>query len=61
MEGLFAAVVAVVAGASLLQISPVRVDPWSWLWKRLGRALNGEVLDKLGELEKRMDKMERQG
>lgn len=61
MERLFAAVTAAVAGASLLQVSPIRIDPWSWLGKRLGRALNSEVLDKLGRLEKRMDKMERQG
>jgi hypothetical protein len=56
-----AAVMAAVAGASLLQISPIRIDPWTWLGKRLGRALNGEVLDKLEKLENRMDKMERQG
>ena len=61
MERLLAAVLAAVTGAGLLQVVPVRVDIWTWLGKRLTRALNGEVLDKLGELERRMEKMERQG
>lgn len=60
MEQVLGAVIAAVMGASLLQIAPIRVDPWSWLGKRLGRALNGEVLDKLERLERRMDKMEQQ-
>ena len=61
MEQLFAAVTAALAGASLLQLSPIRIDPWSWLGRRLGRALNGDVLDKLHRLEKRLDAMVRQG
>ena len=61
MERLLMAVVAAVTGAGLLQFVPIRVDLWSWLGKRLTRALNGEVLNKLGDLEQRMEKMERQG
>ena len=61
MERLLAAVLAAVTGAGLLQVVPIRIDVWTWLGKRLTRALNGEVLDKLGELEQRMEKMERRG
>lgn len=48
--GLLAAVM------TLLQIAPVKINPWSWLAQAIGRAINGEVLNKLGELEKRLDK-----
>lgn len=37
---------------TLVQIAPIKVDPWSWIAKKVGRAINGEVLEKFGELEK---------
>ena len=43
---------------TLLQISPLKINPWSWLWKALKwiwrsfcRSLNAEVLDKLAEID----------
>ena len=45
-----------VAGMTLIQIAPVKVNPWSWLARAIGRAINGEVLAKLGEVEKRLNK-----
>ena len=48
---------AVVALLSIVQISPIKINPWSplirffkWLLRRLGRAANQDVLDKLGEV-----------
>ena len=41
---------------TLVQIVPVKINPWSWVAKAIGRAINGEVLAKLGEVEKRLDK-----
>lgn len=29
---------------TLVEIAPVRCDPWGWLFAELGRAINGEVL-----------------
>ena len=48
--GLLAAVV------TLLQIAPIKLNPWSWMAKAIGRAINGEVLAKLGQVEERLDK-----
>lgn len=43
---------------TLIQISPIKINPWSWLWKLLKklwrafcRSLNQEVLDKLSKVE----------
>ena len=36
---------------TLVQISPIKIDPWSALARAIGRALNKDVLDRLGTLE----------
>lgn len=35
---------------TLLQIAPIQINPWSWLAKKLGRAINGEVIKKVDDL-----------
>ena len=35
---------------SLVQLAPIKVNPWSWLGKCIGRAINGEVLEKVETL-----------
>lgn len=44
---------------TLIQLSPLKVNPWSWLWNALKwlwrgfcRSMNAEVLDKLTSVEK---------
>lgn len=38
-------------GMTFIQISPIKIDPWSWLARKIGRAMNGEVLDRVDKLE----------
>ena len=35
---------------TLVQITPIKINPWSWIGKMIGRAINGEVLDKVDTL-----------
>lgn len=35
---------------TLIQITPIKINPWSWLGRMIGRAINGEVLDKVNTL-----------
>lgn len=35
---------------TLIQIAPVKVNPWSWIAKKLGKAINGEVVEKVDSL-----------
>lgn len=35
---------------TIIQIAPVKINPWSWLAKKLGRAINGEVIEKVDKL-----------
>lgn len=40
---------------TLIQIAPIKVNPWTTIARAIGKAINGEVLDKLGQVEKRLD------
>lgn len=44
--------VIIIALMSLIQISPLKIDPWSWIGKQIGRAINKEVLDKQDAFQK---------
>lgn len=35
---------------TLIQISPIKVNPWSWIGRAIGRAINSEVLEKVDDL-----------
>ena len=36
---------------TLIQITPIKINPWSWLGRKIGRMLNGEVLDEVKDLK----------
>lgn len=42
-------------GAGLIQISPIKIDPFSWLAKKIGNALNVDILKQLEETRKSLD------
>lgn len=46
------ALVALIGVSTIIQIAPIKVNPWSWLAKRIGKAINGEVIEKVDQLEK---------
>lgn len=35
---------------TLIQITPIKINPWSWLGRMIGRAINSEVLEKVDTL-----------
>lgn len=37
---------------TLVQIAPIKLDPWSWLGKWVGKALNGEIMTELRGIKK---------
>lgn len=36
---------------TLIQITPIKINPWSWLGRCIGRALNGEVLKEIKDIK----------
>ena len=46
---------AALALMTLVQLAPIKVNPWSSLAKALGRAINAEVLAEVRETKRRLD------
>lgn len=40
-----------VALATIIQVSPIKLDPWTWLARWIGRAINAELMEKVDQLE----------
>lgn len=51
--------IVLAAFLSLVQIAPIKINPWSKIARSIGKAINGEVLAKVEALEQKVDKMER--
>lgn len=35
----------------IVEITPIKINPWKWLARRIGRAINGEVLERQEKTE----------
>lgn len=44
--------VGLAALLSIIQISPIKINPWSALGRMIGRAINGEVINEVSQLRK---------
>lgn len=40
----------------LVEITPIKFNPWSWLARKLGQAFNGSVMQEIGSLKTEMGK-----
>lgn len=41
---------ALLASSVVVQVSPIKLNPWTWLAKKIGTAINGEVLEKVDHI-----------
>jgi hypothetical protein len=48
----------IVALMSLIQISPIKINPWTAIGRWIGRAINGELIEKVSNLEKQLEIVE---
>lgn len=47
----------IVALTGIIQVSPIKLNPWSWLAKKVGRAVNEELIHKVDKLEEDVIKL----
>ena len=47
--------VATLLGAGLVEVTPIKVNPLSWLLKWVGSKVNGEMLKRIDKLEANVD------
>ena len=45
--------------ATIFEISPIKISPWSWLLTRIGRAINRELLEKIDQMEENISIIKR--
>lgn len=41
----------IVVFLTLVEITPIKISPWSWLAKNIGKAFNGEVMKEMSHLK----------
>lgn len=46
---------------TLIQVTPIKINPWSWIWRKikkgmsiLGKDVNGEILEEISNLKNEM-------
>ena len=48
-----------IALLSVVQITPIKINPWTWIAKHIGRAINGEVIKEVRCLKSKISDMEK--
>ena len=54
-NGLDGAALWLVIILSLVQIAPIRINPWTWLAKWAGNAMNGDIVREVRDLREEFD------
>lgn len=48
---------AAAALSTVVQFSPIKINPWSWFAKKVGRAINGEVINEVSTLKNEINSL----
>ena len=43
----------------IIKVKPLEISVWSWLFRQIGKAFNGEVLDRQAEIQEKQDEFEK--
>lgn len=43
---------------TVIQIAPIKINPWSYIGKAIGRFINAEVLERQSKLEEKVDSLD---
>ena len=47
----------VIAISGIIQFTPIKLNPWTWLGKRIGKAINGELMDAVEGIKSEVDEI----
>lgn len=53
-HGLTSGVIIIFLSLAVIQISPLKINPWGYMHRTVVKFLNGEVLDRISELDKKV-------
>lgn len=43
--------------ATIFEVSKIKISPWTWLFSKLGKAINGELLKEIDNLKKEINEV----
>ena len=52
-------VIGVIVGTGLIEISPIKLNPWSWLLSPLRKAITGNIAEKVDKVDEKIDKVQK--
>lgn len=55
LAGRIALVIAAIS--IVVQITPIKVNPWTWLARKIGKAINGDMMDEFKAMREDLDAM----
>jgi len=47
----------IVALSVVVEITPIKLNPWSWIARKIGKAINHDVIEKVDQLEKKVNRV----
>ena len=51
--------ICAVAIMSLIQISPIKINPWSWIASAFGKAINKDIISEIKDIKKEIDDLKK--
>lgn len=46
-------------GSLIIQISPIKINPWSWVLRKIGNETNKDLFDKIDEIDKKVEDLDK--
>ena len=53
-EQIITALLAVLGSSVVVEIIPIKINPWTWLARRIGKAILGDVTDQLSGISEQL-------
>lgn len=54
-EQIITALLAVLGSSVAIEIIPIKINPWTWLARRIGKAILGDVTEQLVDISNKLD------
>lgn len=49
-DKLIGGLVGLLTSSIVVQVAPIKLEPWTWIFRKIGKAINGDVREKLDEI-----------
>lgn len=43
---------------TFVQVAPIQINPWSWIARKFGKAINQDIIDEIGDIKKDVEQIQ---